>query len=271
MHFIRCGEVSIPYSTSAEYYGIQGEDEFGYSLSSHLPDCRIKRNVIIETPDGNAEIDCFVFYNNKLFAIEVKSWKGYLTETENGFVQRKVDRWTDEIHTKYHKSPFKQLSRAIYLLKRQIPIKVWINPIVYFENATYISVGDDKVYFSNIEDMVKYIKNCGKETFGNNANLFFNSCTVTDRLYSKSRQKLDCIIPKKSLCFNTKCTTLNKSNIRHISIEHYWYYDALKIETIGGEIYTANIENGHIDVTVNGKYYRYAFCKLNYIEIGNNN
>lgn len=271
MYFIRCGEAPIPYSTSAEYYGAWGEDEFGYLLNSYLPDCRIKRNVIIETADGNAEIDCFVLYNNKLFAIEVKSWKGYLTETEEGFVQRKLDRWTDEIHTKYLKSPFKQLNRAIYLLKKQISTKAWINPVVYFENATSVSVDDNKVYFSDIENLVSYIKNDGKETFGNKANLFFKACTVTDRLYSKLRQKLDCIIPEKSLCFNTECGVLIKSDIRSIRIEHYWCYDTLKIETVDGKYYTIDIENGHIDVTVNSRYYKYAFCKLNYIQIGNNN
>lgn len=271
MYFIRCNEASIPYSTSAENYGARGEEELGYLLSSYLPDCRIKRNVIIETVDGNAEIDCFVLYNNKLFAIEVKSWKGYLTETENGFVQCKVDRWTDEIHKKYLKSPFKQLNRAIYILKKRIPTKAWINPVVYFVNAESVSVGDDKVYFSDIENLVSYIKNGGKETFGNKANLFFKACTVTDRLYSKSRQRLDCIVPEESLCFNTEYGTLTKSDIRIIRIQHYWCYDTLKIETIDGKYYITDIENGHIDVTVNSRYYRYAICKLNYIEIGNNN
>lgn len=271
MFFIRCGEASIPYSTAAENYGVQGEDEVGYLLNYYLPDCRIKRNVIIETADGNAEIDCFVLYNNKLFVIEVKSWKGYLSETEYGFVQRKVDRWTDEIYTKYQKSPFKQLNRAIYLLKKQIPTKAWINPVVYFENAENVSVSDDKVYFSDIENLVSYIKNGGKETFGNKADLFFKACTVTDRLYSKSRQRLDCIIPEESLCFNTKFGTLTKSDILIIQIEHHWCYDTLKIEMVDGKYYTIDVENGHIDVTVNSIYYRYAFCKLNYIEIGNNN
>lgn len=271
MYFIRCGEASIPYTTSAENYGAQGEYEFGLLLTSYLPDCRIKRNIIIETADGNAEIDCFVLYNNKLFAIEVKSWKGCLTETTDGFVQRKVDRWTDEIHTKHHKSPFEQLNRAIYLLKKQISAKAWINPVVYFENAASVSVGDDKVYFSDIENLVSYIKNGGKETFGHNAALFFNSCTVTDRLYSKSMQKSDCIISEISFCFNTKCGTLTKSDIRNVRIKHHRCCDTLKIETVDGEIYTTDIENGHIDVTVNSRYYSYAFCKLNYIEIGNNN
>ena len=133
--FTRLGENSIPHTTQAKRYGNWGEDEFVYQIRTHLPNCQIKRNIVIQTLEGNAEIDCLILYNNKLFAIEIKRWKGQLTECDGQFVQRKLDRWTDEIHTKVHKSPFKQLGRAVYLLRKQIPDNAWINNIVFFDLA----------------------------------------------------------------------------------------------------------------------------------------
>lgn len=69
MGFIRAGESSIPYVDEAKRYGNYGEDEFTHILRKALPSCKIKRNVVISTNEGNAEIDCLVLYESKLFAI----------------------------------------------------------------------------------------------------------------------------------------------------------------------------------------------------------
>lgn len=147
MGFVRAGESSIPYVNEVKRYGNSGEDEFTYRLCRELPSCKIKRNVAILTPDGNAEIDCLVLHHKKLFAIEVKRWKGYLTERDDGFLQEKTDRWTGETHTKLLKSPFKQLGRAIYLLRKQIPIKAWVNAVVFFEGDELESVSAFRIMY----------------------------------------------------------------------------------------------------------------------------
>ena len=51
------GEPSIPYTSEAKRYGDWGEDEFVLAIQSRLTDCRIKKNIIIQTVEGNAEID----------------------------------------------------------------------------------------------------------------------------------------------------------------------------------------------------------------------
>ena len=104
--FVRRREDSIPFVNSVKRYGNCGEIEFINTLISKLPPCKIKKNVIVFTPEGNAEIDCLVLLHNKLFAIEVKRWKGRLTERDDGFIQEKTDRWTEETHTRLLKSPF---------------------------------------------------------------------------------------------------------------------------------------------------------------------
>lgn len=270
LYFIRLCEPSLPRATAARNYGTYGEETLARDLKAELPDARIKRNVLVEAPDGNAEIDCMVLYKNKLFAIEVKHWKGRLAETECGFVQHKVDRWTSEIHTKYHKSPFKQLGRAVYLLRQQIPVKAWVNPIVYFADADRVSAEDGRVFFTEIDGLADYIRNGGRETFGGNAAPFFEECTVTDRLYSAAGQKLDCVIPETAFGFDTPYGHLTKKVIASVRITHYRCHDVLTIQTVGGHHCTVRFENGHVRVTVNGKSRRYAFCKLNYIVIGNN-
>ena len=151
------GESSIPYTSQAKKYGDWGEDEFVYTIQSRLPDCKIKKNIIIQTAEGNAEIDCLILYKNKLFAIEIKRWKGRLVDHDSNFVQYKRDRWTDEIHTKNHKSPFKQLGRAVYLLRKQIPDNAWINAVVFFEEADYIETESDVLHrqkFINSERLI---------------------------------------------------------------------------------------------------------------------
>ena len=259
MGFVRAGESSIPYVNEVKRYGNSGEDEFTYRLCRELTSCKIKRNVVISTPDGNAEIDCLVLHHNKLFAIEVKRWKGYLTERDDGFLQEKTDRWTGETHTKLLKSPFKQLGRAIYLLRKQIPIKAWVNAVVFFEDDELESVSafSDNVWFD------------GKVSFGTSANDFFERCVPADYLYANAWGKsLHCIINRTTLRFKTPQGDISADNIDSIRISHHWSYDELHITMADGSIKTITIENAKIQVSDNGRISTYALCKLDYIELG---
>jgi hypothetical protein len=268
--FTRLGENSIPHTTQAKRYGNWGEDEFVYHIRTHLPNCQIKRNIVIQTLEGNAEIDCLILYNNKLFAIEIKRWKGELIECDGQFVQRKLDRWTDEWHTKIQKSPFRQLSRAIYLLRKQVPEKAWINSIVYFEDADRISINNENTWFDNVYSLTEYIQNNGQVSYGNNAQAFFNQCIPADYLYSNFWDKsLHCVICDDSLIFRISNKVVHKSDISTISIEHHWSYDELYIKTRQGITYNTKCENKHIKVIENGYARQYALCKLDYIELGN--
>lgn len=266
--FVRMGESSIPYTPPEKQYGNRGEDGFVSVLKTLLSDCRVKRNVVIQTPEGNAEIDCLILYKAKLFAVEVKRWKGNITETEDGFVQRKRDRWTDEIHIKYHKSPFKQLNRAIYLLRKQIPQNAWINAVVFFEDAEEVSASEDNAWFTEVSDLAEYILHSGKSSFGNNANAFFEQCTPADHLYANSWGKsLHCVIDNASLQFNIGGVHLSKQDISSIDIYHHWSYDTLQIKA-HNSIYDIELENVSITVVENGRRAIYALCKLDRIEIG---
>lgn len=268
--FTRMAEPSLPYTTEAKRYGDWGEDEFVNSLRSRLPCCRIKRNIIVQTAEGNAEIDCLILYQNKLFAVEVKRWKGRLVERGGDFVQSKRDRWTDEIHTKVHRSPFKQLGRAVYLLRKQIPENAWLNTIVFFEESDSIETESDGVWFDSVSELVSYIQGSGKPSRGDNVSAFFDRCVAADYLYCNAWGKsLHCIVCHDSLRFTTPSGVLDKSTIRSISISHHWSYDELQIKTADGSIQTVNVENGSVYVLDNGRRYRYALCKLDRIYLAN--
>ena len=270
--FARLSGKSIPYISSTKRYGDIGEESFIGKLKTELPFSRIKRNIIINTSYGNTEIDCLVLYRDKLFAIEVKRWKGHLTETDNGFIQEKTDWWTGDIHSKYQKSPFKQLNRAIYLLRKEISGNVWINSIVYFEDDEFegIFTDSDNTWFNNINDLVDYIKNDGEITNGNNeAKELFDKCVSSDYLYARSWDKsLHCVIEDMSLNFQTANGIITKNDIRYITIEHHWSYDRLAILLVDGSNRYIEKENGKIRVNENGRIQEYALCKLDYIEIG---
>ena len=268
--FARMGEPSIPYTSVAKKYGNWGEDEFVLAIQSRVPYCKIKKNVIIQTAEGNAEIDCVIFCKNKLFAVEVKRWKGRLVERNGNFIQCKRDRWTDEIHTKIQKSPFKQLNRAVYLLKKQIPVNAWVNEIVFFEESDYIEIESDNIWFDDIDALASYIMSEGKSCWGNNASSFFDRCIAADYLLCSSRGKSShCIICDDSLQFITPKGVLSRRDIQSISIIHHWSYDEVKLKTQDGSYHSIDIENGSVFVIDNGRRYRYAFCKLDHIQLGN--
>ena len=171
--FTRMVEPSLPYTSDEKRYGNEGEDEFVLDIQARLPDCKIKKNIIVQTAEGNAEIDCLILYKSKLFAIEVKRWKGRIVERGGNFIQYKWDQWTDETHTKTLKSPFKQLRRAVFLLRKQIPEDAWVNDIVFFENSHDIKIESDNVWFDDMDALVSHIVSSGKTARGNTASKFF--------------------------------------------------------------------------------------------------
>lgn len=269
LFFARCFGDSLPYVSEQIYYGTAGEEELSQRILRQLPSCHIKNNVIIQTKDGNAEIDCLVLLGSKLFAIEVKRWKGVLIEKDHYILQKKVDKWTDETHDKQHKSPFQQLGRAIYLLHRQIPSIAWVNPVVFFVDADSVHIKSDNVWFDEITDLVTYISLGGTSSSGKSAYELFEKCTASDCLYSKKEGNfLYGRILEHSLCFRTEEGQIKRSSISSIRIDHHLLYDELKIQLKNGTKRTVKLENGKIEIENNGARRAYSLCKLDYIRLG---
>lgn len=269
MGFVRMGASSIPRTSQAKQYGDYGERALVQAIQKHLPEARIKMNVIIRTTEGKGEIDCLVLYQNKLFAIEIKSWKGHIREQNGCMIQTKIDQWTGERHAKQHKSPFKQLARGIYLLRQQVEEKAWINSIVFFEEATSVSVGDEFVWFTDVDRLVAYIAREGKPSSLEGAQRFFKACIPADYVRAENwGSSLHCLVYDESLHFKVGSKLLTRKDIRKIEIDHYWSYDDLILHTRDGKRFTVPMENGTLYVYDNGYKYGYALCKMAYIELG---
>lgn len=268
--FVRMREESLPYVSEEKEYGSEGEIMFVNELKKNLPTCEIKQNIFVNTADGNAEIDCLVFYHNNLFAIEVKRWNGRIIEKEDGFIKEKNDYWTDEKYETKHKSPFKQLKRAIYLLKKQVSDRAWINDVVFFmdDGIEKIETISDNVWFSDINDLVEYIKGKDDGVFKNHNLQFFKKCVESDRLNAENGYQLNCIIDEKTLQFEITNKFITKDKIKSIQIKHHWSYDKLTIILKDGAEYETTQENAKIKVEYNGEKKEYALCKLENIKIG---
>ena len=285
--FDRMWEEPIPWVSDEKKYGNDGEKYVFGEMKKRLPNCQIKQNIIIQTPEGNAEIDCIVLYKNKLFAIEIKHWKGTIVKEGEEFYQEKTDKWTGEVYTTNNKSPIKQLSRAIFLLRKHIFEKkningVWINPIVFFADADEVFIDDfyaeyndenytkyDDILFSRMEEMISYMEMHGEISNPEDAVKGFNVCKAADCILKKDGREMQCIVEDNSLNFLTLRGAIKRKDVLEIRIEHHWHYDTLYIKTKdGSNIKFPNIENAKIYVTDNGVRKTYALCKIDYIKLG---
>lgn len=154
--------------------------------------------------------------------------------------------------------------RSIYLLRQQIPIKAWVNAVVYFDQnePESISSKTENIWFNDIQELVNHILTEGKESFGNNAEMFFEQCTAADCLYTSNGGGLDCIIQRDSLSFWPHIP------MESIYIEHHWSFDKLYINTSDGSTTCIKSENAKLHVNCNGRIYTYALCKIDFIEFG---
>ena len=269
--FKRKFEKSIPAVEENKKFGRQGEDYFAENIKLQLPTCEIKRNVFVSAESSNAEIDCLILYENKLFAVEIKNWKGELTESnDGGVVQKKTDKWTGKRHEKCLRSPFGQIKRAVYLLKKQIPGSVWINAIVYFNNGAYrAEPGSEETWFADINETVRYIKTDGEPSYGENAYKFFRRCIESDCLKNKDNF-LCCAISDESLRFSVDNELLTRNDISGLRFKHHWSYDEVCLALKTGKERKLKEENLKLKVTVSDGTREYAVCKLNDVELGNN-
>ncbi len=261
---------SIDYTPEIKRYGNVAELNLSQIIKDKIPECQIKNNVIISLPDekNQAEIDCLVLLKDKLFAIEIKHWRGYIVEREDGFHSYKQDRWTDDLWEKVLKSPFRQINRAVSLLKKQTNNYNWVQSIVFFAGASSVTVYDNGVWFDNVDNLIQYmIKYKNRYNSQENVNCF-NFAVAADYVYSNYYRNKRCIIDDRSLCFNIDGTQLSRANILKINIDHHFSYDLLNIYLKDGSVKKCKIEDGEIIVNDNNVRKIYSLCKIQTICLG---
>ncbi len=263
---------SLEYVSEMKRFGNEAEAEFAEEIKRMLPGCKIKTNVMIHIPkdEVDAEIDCLVMYHNNLFAIEIKHWIGCLTANGDSIISEKIDRYTGEIHTKIMRSPFKQVKRAIGLLKKMTRSSAWIEPIVYFSEADEVYISNESAWFDDMIDLVEYIKNYQGKNDGESKKCFERSHSA-DYVSSHSRfgfRACHCVVEDSGLMFQDGDTIYTRRDIKCINVEHHFSYDDIVVTLRSDEKKVFKKENAHIIVLKDRKKQRYNFSKLDYIQIG---
>jgi len=270
----RFNSSSMDYLSEEKIYGNDGEDNVKDALIRALSDCEIKNNVIVNTSDRNCEIDLLLRYKSKLFIIEVKHWKDSISEHSGVIIQEKVDKWTDDVYKKEPDSPFAQVKRQINLLKQSTNTSPYINGIVFFADAEVVNLSNEHVWFSDVFDMIDYIKTSGHISNFYEVSNCFNKAIESDYLFSNTffgEKSLHCIIDEKSLIFNIRDKRITKEDIKEINIDHFFSYDSVIITLKNGEKTTTELENHEIVVLENNLKNKYSFSKIQKIILGNNN
>ena len=265
----------LPTATEAKRYGNEAEFRLSDFLKKRIPDCMLKRNVVVSLPDGNAhaEIDCLVLLDDKLFAIEIKHWKGAVVERDDGFHKYKYKNDADGVWESVNKSPFQQVKRAVSILKKQTHNRDWIQTVVYIEGASSVQISDDGVWFDDAGKLADYIISykdsfCANRRLNGNIRCFYSAVSY-DFIYSGTYRQQHCIIDNDSLRFaiaDNAC--LARRDIRKIDVEHHFSYDKLYIRLVNGNTETVMMENEKIYVTENNFYRAYSLCKTDGIVLG---
>ncbi len=237
--------VRIDPLSDAQIYGTVGERAAVNDILGFLPDARIKTNVIILNKNGNAEIDCMILYKGSLFAIEIKSWKGDVYETADGFQKDKRDPYTGEIHRKLFKSPLKQVRRAISLLKDNMKERVYINGVVYIEDNDSLRVSEGSPVFDRIEDLVDYIENESRAP-NPTATRFFEKLRPADRIIGSGSYGARQRNAVTMLDFATQGAT-------YMDVKHEYLSDTVRVYYQDGTSKSYSFENKKIKaLTSNG-------------------
>lgn len=261
----------IKITSEMKRYGNEGEIEIAYDLHKLIDAAEMKFNVLLDTPSGTSEIDILLLYQRKLFAIEVKNWKGRLTESGKNFIQEKDDPYTGETYYKNIKSPFSQIHFQIKLLKEQTSSKVYINPIVFFAASEEVNVDSENVRFDKLQDLVKYIKTDGKQSPYVEITKCFDYVRGADFIFSSSvfgERGLHCRIFEESLKFNIEGKLILKDDIKRIDIKHHLTEDEVTLTLNDDSNRTLFLENHEIKVKEGKEESVYSFSKIETIFIG---
>ena len=256
---------------SKKLYGNYGELNFYQELARTLPaSAEIRRNIIIKTENREAEIDMLVIYYGKIFAIELKRWKGKITNRGDTFYQ--IKQGSDGGGAGFRKeqqSPFRQLSRSIYLLKESTVKSVYINPIVYFLDNDDVHIRVDTPWFNSIDALVNHIKTRGRPSEEAEIEAFMNWVVVGDKTYGRNEQhEVTGIINSYTLQFETEKGTVKKDDIDYIIITHHFSYDDLDIHLTDGSVITVKEDNRYIIMEHGKSHDTFYLSKIDMILIG---
>lgn len=260
---------SLPKIDDIKRYGNSAEDKFEQSLVELIPDVKYKRNVFVDAPTGKCEIDFLINYKNKLFIVEVKHLNGRLSgDIDGNLTKYKQDAYTDDIHVKEVKNPFRQVNRQASLIKEMTHSHPWINTIVYFCDTKEVFLQNDDTWFTDIDDVAKYIKNGGRESYQDEIKKCFSRCKSLDCVVGGNfGNTIRCNVSDSSFAF----CGYKKEDIKNLDIKHYFTYDDVYVCLKNGLVVSFKNEMGELtfeNIDGTDKTARCPISKVSEIVIG---
>jgi len=115
------------------YKGYLGERKFSTILGKRLTsNCIILFGLLLDSKTNLFQMDCFLIYQNDIFLIEIKNFKG------DFYIQN--DKWYICSSNKEIKNPLNQLERSTYLLPELLStygLRYQVNPYLIFVNDEF--------------------------------------------------------------------------------------------------------------------------------------
>ena len=259
---------TLPRVSEEKEWGSMAEDQTYQKLRYMLPDAKIFKNVCLDSKKAKGEIDFLIVYDLKVFVIELKCWKGRIYQDGDIFYKEK-DSY-EETFTKELRSPIRQLNGNIYKLKQKFN-NIWFEKALLFLESESVSLEDDDFpYFTDIYNLIDYIKNEGEQNKPYAITYLLNNIKQYDLIISKglwSGKEKHCIIDPYSLNFTINGTNITKNQIDNISISHNFSYDELRITLKNKNVLYTTEENKTILYIDNNQTYSVSTSKIDYIKI----
>lgn len=260
---------SLPYVDGAKRIGIYGEDILYDNLNELLPNAKIYKNVCYDKDNAYGDIDFVIINENKVFILELKTWRGDIYQEDGCFYQEKTSSY-GERYGKELKDPFHQIKRHIYILKKQFP-KLWFEPIVFFLGADSLHLANNGVsWFTDVDALVNFIKCANVRTnYDNNIAYFKNNIVCYDKIvsYKHSNKLKSCIIDEQCLHFKIAKKEIYKKDILTINVEHHFSFDILTIKLITGNEVTIKLDNHLLYYKDSGNIYKVNLSKVDGIAV----
>ena len=259
---------NVPYEEDWEIYGDEGEKYVQCELNKLLPNANIFCNILTINDDRViGEIDTLVILDDKIFAIEVKHYRGDIYE-ENGELYQ--DKPNAECVTRLPRNPFKQIKSNVYKFKNiNNGEDYWINEAVFFVGADSIDIVSYDNWFTNIDCLVEYMLNEGRPSKRTSIDYVVSKINCRDEIIGRglwSKKRCDRII-RDVLTFENaegQNVDIDLHNVKKIIVEkHRMSRDDLAIIMRDD----SSIQVVATDTTISVKDYlgnieRYMFSKI---------
>lgn len=257
---------SLPFTPPEKKVGNYSEVEVYNALRAKLPEATIIRNICLDSDTAKGDIDLLIIYEQKVFILELKSWRGSIYQEGDNFFQNK-DSSSGINYTNERVNPFSQIKRNLFQIKQQFS-NIWFTPVILFIKTDSVDINQDIPWFTDIEELLTYIDTVQVRTNQeSDISAIIKKVQSYDKLVSSTwfGKELSCIINENSLRFYLNQQEISKKDILSIKVKHHFSYDDAFITLKNTQEIKIRLENHKITYKENGKMKVVSLSKIDVI------